>query len=154
MYRRQSFNVFFFSSIGSLRPRFFSPSRFSLRRPSCTRCGWKWRRRRPSTEWRPSVSRSWLRKAFLPSWKLRKERANGNLIHSLIYVRTCMLLCFSCASDGLCFPDASGQLFVNPTSRLALKGHCSVEDGSNCVSEMTYYWKLRDQNGNVSIVEV
>ncbi len=45
-----------------------------------------------------------------------------------------------CASAGLCFP-AFGGIWVNPTSRLALKGDCvSVCDGS-----LSYYWEVYEE---------
>ena len=45
-----------------------------------------------------------------------------------------------CASEGLCFP-AFGGVWVNPTSRLALKGDClSVCDGT-----LSYYWQLYEE---------
>jgi hypothetical protein len=45
-----------------------------------------------------------------------------------------------CASEGLCFP-AFGGVWVNPTSRLALKGEClSVCDGI-----LSYYWEVYEE---------
>ena len=48
-------------------------------------------------------------------------------------------------SDGLCFSDVNGNLFVNPTSRLALMADCLIGDGSNCKEPMTYKWEIKDQ---------
>ena len=43
-----------------------------------------------------------------------------------------------CASAGLCFPT-TGAIFINPTSRLALRSNCTAECDSG---EITYNWKL------------
>ena len=51
-----------------------------------------------------------------------------------------------CAVEALCFADESGQIYVNPTSRLALEARCSVEDNSNCKEEMRYQWSINDKN--------
>jgi hypothetical protein len=45
-----------------------------------------------------------------------------------------------CASDGLCFP-AFGGVWVNPTSRLALKGSCQ----SVCDGILTYFWTIYEE---------
>ncbi len=45
-----------------------------------------------------------------------------------------------CADEPLCFPDSTGRVFVNPTTRLALTSLCSFEDGSNCDGPLTYEW--------------
>lgn len=45
-----------------------------------------------------------------------------------------------CASEGLCFP-AFGGVWVNPTSRLALKGGCT----SVCDGTLAYYWTLYEE---------
>ena len=34
-----------------------------------------------------------------------------------------------CADPALCFSDALGTTFINPSSRLALKAWCSIDDG-------------------------
>ena len=54
-----------------------------------------------------------------------------------------------CADPGLCFEDDLGNIYVNPTSRMALKTSCSFEDGSNCKPEMTYAWDVYDENGTL-----
>lgn len=67
--------------------------------------------------------------------------------------RLCHPHFFRCADPELCFADEQGQLYVNPTTRLALKGHCSVEDGSNCQPDMKYSWMLQDQNLQVTTLK-
>ena len=45
-----------------------------------------------------------------------------------------------CVNDELCFPTFGG-VFVNPTSRLALKGNCLAE----CVGDdfkISYFWDI------------
>ena len=50
-----------------------------------------------------------------------------------------------CAAAGLCFPTFGG-IFVNPTSRLAMRSLCTEE----CLGgEMTYNWKLNFCNAKV-----
>ena len=61
----------------------------------------------------------------------------------------CIPILSRCADPSLCFPDATGQLFVNPSARLALRAECSVEDNSNCKADMVYRWNLKDTNGTV-----
>jgi hypothetical protein len=57
-----------------------------------------------------------------------------------------------CASAGLCFP-AFGGVWVNPTSRLALKGDCvSVCDGT-----LSYYWEVYEEpiaTSNLNFVSI
>ena len=43
-----------------------------------------------------------------------------------------------CASEGLCFP-ATGAIFINPTSRLALLSSCTAECETG---DITYTWRL------------
>lgn len=45
-----------------------------------------------------------------------------------------------CASEGLCFP-AFGGVWVNPTSRLALKGSCD----SVCDGTLSFYWSIYEE---------
>jgi hypothetical protein len=42
-----------------------------------------------------------------------------------------------CANNIICFPRFGG-VFVNPTSRLAMKGNCI----SDCLGSETYHWEL------------
>ena len=52
-----------------------------------------------------------------------------------------------CASEGLCFP-AFGGIWVNPTSRLALKATCL----SACDGAMSYYWLLYEEPETTGIL--
>ena len=52
------------------------------------------------------------------------------------------LMTILCADPALCFSDASGKTFINPSSRLALKAWCSIDEGSDCSEPMTYEWLI------------
>ena len=58
--------------------------------------------------------------------------------------------CYRCAKPTLCFSDAAGQIYVNPTSSLAVKASCSISDGSNCKPELRHKWEIsgKDAGGN------
>lgn len=47
-----------------------------------------------------------------------------------------------CADPALCFTDSIGNTYVNPSSRLALKAWCSIDDGSDCTEPMTFSWYI------------
>eukprot|EP00094_Tigriopus_californicus_P011733 TCALIF_11336-PA protein Name:"Similar to lov-1 Location of vulva defective 1 (Caenorhabditis elegans)" AED:0.02 eAED:0.02 QI:96/0.94/0.83/1/0.71/0.80/36/119/3138 len=54
-----------------------------------------------------------------------------------------------CADPTLCFADELGNIYVNPTTRLAIKAACSIADGSNCDGPLSYQWDVFDENGVV-----
>ena len=45
-----------------------------------------------------------------------------------------------CADPALCFNDAIGNVYINPTVRMALKATCSQDSGSDCSDPMKYQW--------------
>ena len=47
-----------------------------------------------------------------------------------------------CADPLLCLVGEGGKLFINPTSRLAVRAQCSTKDNSDC-SKMSYQWFIR-----------
>ena len=52
------------------------------------------------------------------------------------------LMTILCADPALCFSDALGRTYINPSSRLALKAWCSIDEGSDCSEPMTYEWLI------------
>ncbi|XP_023332927.1 uncharacterized protein LOC111704811 [Eurytemora carolleeae] len=51
----------------------------------------------------------------------------------------------ACAEPSLCPLQAStGQVFINPTSRLGLRASCSNKQGSDCTGPLTYNWVVKD----------
>ena len=47
-----------------------------------------------------------------------------------------------CADSLLCLVGEGGKLFINPSSRLAVKATCSTKDTSDC-SSLSYKWYAR-----------
>ena len=47
-----------------------------------------------------------------------------------------------CADQLLCLVGEGGKLFINPTSRLAVKAQCSTQGNSDC-SKMSYQWFIK-----------
>ena len=47
-----------------------------------------------------------------------------------------------CADPLLCLVGEGGKLFINPTSRLAVRAQCSTKGNSDC-SKMSYKWFIR-----------
>ena len=47
-----------------------------------------------------------------------------------------------CADPLLCLVGEGGKLFINPSSRLAVRAQCSTKGNSDC-SRMTYQWFIR-----------
>ena len=54
------------------------------------------------------------------------------------------LFCSECADQLLCLVGEGGKLFINPSSRLAVKATCSTKGGSDC-SGLEYQWYTRPQ---------
>ena len=54
------------------------------------------------------------------------------------------LFCSECADQLLCLVREGGKLFINPSSRLAVKATCSTKGGSDC-SGLEYQWYTRPQ---------
>ena len=54
------------------------------------------------------------------------------------------LLSPECADQLLCLVGEGGKLFINPSSRLAVKATCSTKGGSDC-SGLEYQWYTRPQ---------
>ena len=52
-----------------------------------------------------------------------------------------------CADPLLCLVGEGGKLFINPTSRLAVRAQCSTKGNSDC-SKMSYQWFIR-KPGNI-----
>ena len=53
-------------------------------------------------------------------------------------------MCPECADQLLCLVGEGGKLFINPSSRLAVKATCSTKGGSDC-SGLEYQWYTRPQ---------
>jgi hypothetical protein len=70
------------------------------------------------------------------------ERISKKTLHLMVVPGTPPLMNILCADPALCFTDATGNTFVNPSSRLALKAWCSIDEGSDCSDPMTYEWVL------------
>ena len=54
------------------------------------------------------------------------------------------LFCSECADQLLCLVGEGGKLFINPSSRLAVKATCSTKGGSDCTG-LEYQWYTRPQ---------
>ena len=49
-----------------------------------------------------------------------------------------------CADSLLCLVGEGGKLFINPTSRLAVKATCSEKGNSDC-SGLEYQWFIKSK---------
>lgn len=48
-----------------------------------------------------------------------------------------------CADSLLCLIGEGGKIFINPSSRLAVKATCSLKGGSDCSNPFAYEWYVR-----------
>ena len=53
-----------------------------------------------------------------------------------------------CADSLLCLVGEGGKLFINPTSRLAVKATCSTKGNSDC-SGLEYQWYVRPESEEI-----
>ena len=67
-------------------------------------------------------------------------RITTKIIHLKIVEGVPPLMKILCADPALCFSDSSGKTYINPSSRLALKAWCSLDEGSDCSEPMKYKW--------------
>ncbi len=58
-----------------------------------------------------------------------------------------------CADPLLCFTDDTGQVYVNPSVRLAVKSTCAIGDGSDCADPMSFKWGVEDAAGEPMAAE-
>lgn len=84
--------------------------------------------------------------------KVRKEtfsykpgfiRTSIKKLHIMIVSGIPPVMMILCADPALCFTDSSGNTFINPSSRLALKAWCSLDEGSDCSEPFTYEWVIK-----------
>ena len=57
-----------------------------------------------------------------------------------------------CADPLLCLVGEGGRLFINPTSRLAVKAQCTVKGNSDC-SSLAYEWYIRPEGNDLAIMK-
>ena len=74
--------------------------------------------------------------------EIRKDvRKQTSSITILVSPNTPPIMEIKCADKLLCPIGDGGNLFINPTSRLALKGLCIEKENSDC-SDMSYDWSI------------
>ena len=81
-------------------------------------------------------------------------RVSVKTLHLLVVPGVPPLMMILCADPALCFTDETGKTYVNPSSRLALKAWCSLDEGSDCTEPMTYQWKITLPNQEESLDKV
>ena len=74
-------------------------------------------------------------------------RVATKFLHLLVVPGIPPLMDIKCASAALCFDNGEDKTFVNPSSRLALRAECSLDEGSDCQDPMSYYWRLTTPEG-------
>jgi hypothetical protein len=77
-----------------------------------------------------------------PNYPPNNVRISTKTLHLMVVPGTPPVMGILCADPALCFTDSNGNTFVNPSSRLALKAWCSLDEGSDCSGPMTYEWVL------------
>ena len=74
--------------------------------------------------------------------ELRKDTRNVTVRTTVkIIAAVPPIMEIECADPLLCLVGEGGKLFINPSSRLAVKALCSTKGNSDC-SSLTYQWSI------------
>ena len=75
--------------------------------------------------------------------EIRKDTRNATVSITVEIIKAIPpIMEIECADPLLCLVGEGGKLFINPTSRLAVKAQCSTKGKSDC-SKMSYQWFIK-----------